>query len=639
MFAKINKGIIPIEEVKNFNHLFDVHKITDYRNELEKFLKSWDGVGDVSTSFQKWMDGDAKAASDLSDSAKKSGNSLKFIGNSLTSIGGNILLRMGIEAAIQGLDYLINYEEKQREAFEKAKANTEETAQSIRNLKSEMSDTSSKATDLSGEFARLVQGVDPLTNENESLSPKEYERFLDVNNQLAELFPSLTQNYDENGNAILGLGGDVDTVTESIKRLIEQQTNLAKGDMREHLEDYVNGTDDSEGIFNVLANNKKQVEIAKRNLNDLKRTYTNIMEGQGKEYLTDEISYNKYLDNVKNKFGEDAYHALFNATIKQENDKGGTTYTIDFSKINLNEDEKGKITKSYNTFSQDLQTDLSVKQSELESKNSEMSEQMMMWVEDLDLYKNGSPAFQKSIEKMVGSIQWSDLNIQEGNLDEAKQFIQSLVLSPLTKACENPDTKLNVMNAFNGLFSLDFSKMNFKEANDKIKEFLSIILKAWNKANPDKPKELSDMYRMFELEDYDQTAKDMDERNTGIAQKGSDDYKKLTDYTKNFTKAQADTWITVTEGAKSADEAIKKYQDHLNADKPKNFDEVWDSLGKSGNKETDNAANEEKERLLELAKAGKLTREELENSFIAKKFTEAGVSISEATKKVNAFVE
>lgn len=623
--------------LNGIDSFIDKHKIAD--ENFKDFLHHIGNAKFDMQDYKQWLIDSGKATFSFSSSMGKAGDILKSLGTSIASIGGNILLRMGIEAAIQGLDYLINYEEKQREAFEKAKATTEETAQSIRNLKSEMSDTSSKATDLSGEFARLVQGVDPLTNENESLSPKEYERFLDVNNQLAELFPSLTQNYDENGNAILGLGGDVDTVTESIKRLIEQQTNLAKGDMREHLEDYVNGTDDSEGIFNVLANNKKQVEIAKRNLNDLKRTYTNIMQGQGKEYLTDEISYNRYLDNVKNKFGEDAYHALFNATIKQENDKGGTTYTIDFSKINLNEDEKGKITKSYNTFSQDLQTDLLVKQSELESKNSEMSEQMMMWVEDLDLYKNGSPAFQKGIEKMVGSIQWSDLNIQEGNLNEAKQFIQSLVLSPLTKACENPDTKLNVMNAFNGLFSLDFSKMNFKEANDKIKEFLSIILKAWNEANPDKPKELSDMYPMFNLEDYDQTAVDMDKRNTGIAQKGSKDYQRLTDYTKDFTKAQADTWITVTEGAKSADEAIQKYQEHINADKPKNFGEVWDSLGKSGNKETDNAANEEKERLLELARAGKLTREELENSSIAERFTEAGVSIEEATKKVNTFVE
>lgn len=620
--------------LNGIDSFIDKHKIAD--ENFKDFLHHIGNAKFDMQDYKQWLIDSGKATFSFSSSMGKAGDILKSLGTSIASIGGNILLGMGIEAAIQGLDYLINYEEKQREAFEKAKATTEETAQSIRDLKSEMSDTSSKATDLSGEFARLVQGVNPLTNKNESLSSEEYERFLEVNNQLAELFPSLTHNYDENGNAILGLGGDVDTVTESIKRLVEQQNTLTKADMRSNLEDYVNGTDDSEGIFNVLENSKKDVQNTERELEDLEQTYDNIINGHGEKIFNRDISYNDYLDDIKNKFGQEAYEAILNIPAKST---GKDTFAIDFSRLQLDEITKDKITKSYNTFSQDLQTDLSVKQSELESKNSEMSEQMMMWVEDLDLYKNGSPTLQKSIEKMVGSIQWSDLNIQEGNLDEAKQFIQSLVLSPLTKACENPDTKLNVMNAFNGLFSLDFSKMNFKEANDKIKEFLSIILKAWNEANPDKPKELSDMYRMFNLENYDQTAVDMDKRNTGIASKGSDDYKKLTDYTKNFTKAQADTWITVTEGAKSADEAIKKYQDHLNADKPKNFDEVWDSLGKSGNKETDNAANEEKERLLELAKAGKLTREELENSFITKEFTEAGVSIEEATKKVNAFVE
>lgn len=156
--------------------------------------------------------------------------SLKAIGlraatmalNAAVSLGTSVL----IESLIGGISYLINYEEKQKEAFENAKRATEENAKAVRSLRSEMSDTSSKASELSSEYASLVQGVDPLTNENESLSTEDYERFLEVSNELAELFPSLTHNYDENGNAILGLSGDVDTVTASIGRLVEQQNNL-----------------------------------------------------------------------------------------------------------------------------------------------------------------------------------------------------------------------------------------------------------------------------------------------------------------------------------------------------------------------------------------------------------------------------
>lgn len=73
-------------------------------------------------------------------------------------------------------------------------------------------------------------------------------------------------------------------------------------------------------------------------------------------------------------------------------------------------------------------TTLSIRQSELESKNKEMSNQMMIWVEDLDFYKNSNnESFKKAIKSMVGSIQWSDLEVENGDIDEAKQIIQSLI--------------------------------------------------------------------------------------------------------------------------------------------------------------------------------------------------------------------
>lgn len=116
----------------------------------------------------------------------------------------------------EGITYLLTYEERQKEVFEKAKTATKECADTIRNLKSEISSTTAETSKLASEFARLVQGVNPYTNKNEKLSTTDYERFLEINNQLADLFPSLKNQYDENGNAILGLGGSVDTVTASI---------------------------------------------------------------------------------------------------------------------------------------------------------------------------------------------------------------------------------------------------------------------------------------------------------------------------------------------------------------------------------------------------------------------------------------
>lgn len=267
------------------------------------------------------------------------------------------------------------------------------------------------------------RGANPFTNKNLSLSTESYERFLEINGQLADLFPSLTKNYDENGNAILGLSGDVDTVTASITRLVEQQNNLTKVKMAEQLEGYVEGTDGNDGIFRVLDGQKSEINDAQNRLAELQNTYNSIINGQG----------------------IDSYH-------------------VNFNKLELSGSDMEKITDSYNTFYQSLQTDLSVKQSELKAKNQEMSDMMMTWVEDIDLYKDGDADFQKAVELLVGSIQWSELDVGDGDIGAAKQLIQSQVFSPLAAACDDPDTKSRLMDALNNLFTLDYSEMPYKDA-------------------------------------------------------------------------------------------------------------------------------------------------------------------------------
>ncbi len=576
---------------------------------------------------------------------------MKTIGLRAATVALDSAVRLGtsalIESLISGISYFINYEEKQKEAFENAKQATEESAKSVRNLKSEMSDTTSKASSLSSEFATLVQGVNPLTNENEDLSMDEYERFLELSNELAELFPSLTHNYDENGNAILGLSGDVDTVTASIKRLVEQQNNLAKADIRDHLEEYVNGTEDTDGVFKVLDGKKKKIKETEKEARFLKETYDNIINQYGSKYFgQNENGYNKYLDNVKNNFGQEAYDALLNATDYGEGFGGSKTYNIDFSKLQLDDPTKEKIINSYNTFYQDLQTTLSIRQSELEDKNKELSDMMMVWVEELPLYINSNPAFKKAIQTMVSSIQWSDLKMDEENLDEVKQFIQEIVLNPLANVCKNPNSKLKVTNALNSLFTLDFSKLNYKEANKKIKSYLSVIMDSFNKGKPeDKKKNLADMYDLFNLENYEEATNKMGSSLAGIASKSAGllginpvEYAKLAIYTKDFTQSQAEAWLAATDGAKNADDAIRRYEESLNSTpdlQPKSFFQVWDSIGTSGNEEADKKAEEAKEKLLELAKAEKLTEEAFKESYLANIFTDAGISIEEATKKIN----
>lgn len=426
------------------------------------------------------------------------------------AIAGNMLAMMAIGEAIsltiKGIDYLVHYEEKQAEAFKKASESTKQISEDVHSLKSGMSDTASKAKELSSEYAKLVQGVNAFTNENKSLSTKNYERFLELNTQLAELFPSLTKKYDDNGNAILGLSGGVDSVTASIERLVEQQNNLAKIEIRKKLDEYIEGTDDSDGIFKSLVGYKKNAEDAENELSDLENTYNSFLNKTGTKYLN-ASTRSGYYANIKNKFGQSAVDALMKTEHVTVWDKGSNSYTIDFSKLELDNETMGRISQSYDVFYRDLKSKSDLAISELDAKNQEMSSMMMTWVEDSSpIYKNGNAPMKRMIETMVSNLKWSDFGIEDGNADTAKQLIQSSILTPLNAACENPDSQSKVMNAFNSLFSAYYSDMPYDKAKDKIKDSLKTIMDALNNeiADESQKKTLDDMYSLFGFEIYNE---------------------------------------------------------------------------------------------------------------------------------------
>lgn len=82
--------------------------------------------------------------------------------------------------------------------------------------------------------------------------------------------------------------------------------------------------------------------------------------------------------------------------------------------------------------------------------------------------------------------------------------------------------------------------------------------------------------------------------------------------------------IAVAKGIEWIATSISNYVNSSNiarsAATPSNFQQTWNSLGKSGDEKTDEKALEAKEKLLELAEVGKLTKEVFSKSTIAENF-------------------
>lgn len=170
--------------------------------------------------------------------ATKALTTVKKVGSIIGGILATTAISVGISLLITGIVKLadaINETDKEiREAAENAK-------QAIEDIKSSFDDLEEKTNNIKQRYAELAQGVRLSDNANMTLSNDEYNEFLDLSNQLAELFPTLTKCYDSNGNAILNLSGDVNSIIYSLNELIKTQRDLTNEEILGKLPDVYDG--------------------------------------------------------------------------------------------------------------------------------------------------------------------------------------------------------------------------------------------------------------------------------------------------------------------------------------------------------------------------------------------------------------
>ena len=82
-------------------------------------------------------------------------------------------------------------------------------------------DTSNESSMIS-KYAKLSKGVDGL-GRNVSLTADEYSEYQSIVSQIADQIPSLVSGYDEQGNAILSVKGNVEQLTAAYEKLIHAQ--------------------------------------------------------------------------------------------------------------------------------------------------------------------------------------------------------------------------------------------------------------------------------------------------------------------------------------------------------------------------------------------------------------------------------
>lgn len=169
-----------------------------------------------------------KFANVLSNVGSVAGTVVKTLANMAISMAIAFAVTKGIELISKRL-----YEQTHRLEILDQKA--KDAKSTIDTLNSSISDLNNKVDAIKDPYAQLAQGVDQSTGENLTLTNEAYEEYLNYNNQLAELFPTMVRYYDENGNAVLNLKGNVSDLTNEIDGLVEAQRKLAQQHIGEQI--------------------------------------------------------------------------------------------------------------------------------------------------------------------------------------------------------------------------------------------------------------------------------------------------------------------------------------------------------------------------------------------------------------------
>ena len=191
------------------------------------------------------------------------GAKISTIGLQIATATLNAMLTFGISIALQWLISLVSdLAHREERLIEKS----EEARSCIQSITDEFEDNSKTVEEVKKRYAELAQSVENIgkvTQSRGSLNNDEYKEFLDLSNQLSELFPELTVGYDSNGNAILNLTGNVNGIVKSLDDLVERQRALANQEILKQLPDLYRGYSIS------VEKARETAKVAKRDLQSL----------------------------------------------------------------------------------------------------------------------------------------------------------------------------------------------------------------------------------------------------------------------------------------------------------------------------------------------------------------------------------
>lgn len=494
---------------------------------------------------------------------------------------------MAASATAIAVHAIKKHKQAQEEAFESAKKNAEDAQSKIKSLQSEIKQNADTVDEAGKKYAELAQGVNQLTGKNISLSDDEYKEFLDVSNQLAEVFPQLTKGYDDNGNAILDLQGNVNGITGKLKDLLEIEQQLAQQEINKNIDTY-------------FENQSKVFGKEAKGQNDTIDTQTEKIEKYQKalDNFNESVSNNKPASNFESELEKQTYYADFLADMEKANidiadaiiSQDGTSAT-EYNFAKLSKETQEQIRQYYAGIISTANTEMRSAESQLSTSNAEFASYVNMWMQNSSgsyLAMTGNDEMQSALSSIVSGLNWGDI-LQGDDFsglsgEELESAIETNILVPLQSAMANADTGDQFKQIITDALTISDDDISLEESKNRIEAYVQEINDVLGDALG-KPLTASDLGMQKYLDNYEMLMDGVSKYAQTLKSDGSipmtmDVMKESKDKLLQFaeensinTEAEIQTWNRIMSESETREEAMQRY---LNQSAITSYDSSFD---------------------------------------------------------------
>lgn len=383
--------------------------------------------------------------------AAASTNKFANVLSNVVSVAGTVvktLANMAISMAIafavtKGIELISKRLYEQTHQLEILDQKAKDAKSTIDTLNASITDLNNKVNAIKDPYAQLAQGVDQNTGENLTLTNEAYEEYLNYNNQLAELFPTMVRYYDENGNAVLNLKGNVSDLTNEIDGLVEAQRKLAQQHIGEQIapiiDDYSAKMD---GYRSQLEENTKRAVSG-----GFSSAVSENFSGYGTTYKIDLKDIYKAQDIVKmlEKYGIRTVDGMRPYTQMSGDLTPEQMRTVEFTLDDENNrkylEELDSLNMEYAKKAEVFQDNIDKANQDIKNANADLLKYLSNWMNNDLNYLSLSDDMRSSIQQLLMNTDWIGMANASGanTSDEILAWLKTNYIDAMVQLRSDPE--------------------------------------------------------------------------------------------------------------------------------------------------------------------------------------------------------